>query len=282
MFKERNILPQGSSDACGVALRCIWDVEADPSYDVPVERAKSHSKGLRPKGGAGLIAIRTLTGSGRVCLENDEVIDIPADTLLLVEWDRLTRYHCLGPEWHFWWFEFFAFGPVSIPLYEIIHLPVERTDQNSFDEIQELLLSNNQTHRSMASSKFLSLLYDWFQCYEKRQSTPHEQQIEKVIRRMYDSLDERWTIADMAKEAGMSEVWFRKEFHKETGSSPKKFYDRLRMTWAEEMLRMTPLSISEIADRLGFSSPFHFSRVFKDHFGHPPSEERKREVGVIH
>jgi len=75
----------------------------------------------------------------------------------------------------------------------------------------------------------------------------------------------------MARKACMSEQHFRRVFHEVTGSSPKRFYDQLRMAWAEHMLRGGGKNVSEVADSLGFASPFHFSRVFRKHFGYPPS-----------
>ncbi len=274
MFREKCTLPVGPTHVNGVALRCVWDVEADATYDVPVERARRMSRSLRPEGGTGLIAVRTLSGKGRIYLDGDEVFEVRGNSLILVEWDRIRRYHCAGPEWHFWWMEFFAYGPLHVPLYESIQLPKDADDEAVFQEMLKDLLSPQHIKRSMASSRLMLLLHEWFENYEEHTAGPHEDKIARVIRKMYDSLAELWPVADMARSVGMSEAGFRREFHGVTGSSPKKFYDRLRMAWAEELLHTTPLSVGEIADRLGFSSPYHFSRAFKKHFGMPPSTVR--------
>ncbi len=274
MFREKHIVPPGPTHVSGAALRCVWEVEADPTYDVPVERARRVSRSLRPEGGKGLIAVRTLRGKGRICLDRDEVFEVRDNSVILVEWDRVRRYHCVGSEWHFWWLEFFAYGPLHVPLCESIRLPEEVGDETLFRDMLEDLGSPRHIRRCAASSRLLLLLFEWFRQHDGTSPESHGGQIDRVIRRMYDSLAEPWTVADMARFAGMSEAWFRREFRRATGSSPKKFYDRLRMAWAEELLQSTPLSVGEIAGRLGFSSPFHFSKAFKKHFGVSPSTMR--------
>ena len=275
MFKEKNMLPCGPTSTCGLALTCIWDVHADESYDVPVERARRDSQSLYPKGGTGLIAVRTLAGKGRVYLKGDEVIELKSGTLVLLEWSALRRYHCVGRLWHFLWFEFLAYGPLHIPLYEDIVLPDTADDARRIRDIQKAFQSKRHLTRCEASARFLVLLYEWFRQHTEKVRGPHESKIEALINRMYENLGEKLSVAALASEAGMSEAWFRSEFRRLTGSSPKSFLDRLRLAWAEDLLRTTSLSISEIAYKLGYSSPFHLSKAFSRSFGCPPSSLRK-------
>jgi transcriptional regulator GlxA family with amidase domain len=79
----------------------------------------------------------------------------------------------------------------------------------------------------------------------------------------------------MAHQACLSRRRFSQVFREVTGSSPKSYYDTLRLGMAKEMLRTTSLSLIQIAERFGFSSSFHFSKAFRHHFGVPPSEYRK-------
>ncbi len=91
---------------------------------------------------------------------------------------------------------------------------------------------------------------------------------------MYARLGENWTVAQMACEAHMSERNFRLAFAAVTRQSPKRFYDRLRLRTAEELLRQGVYTVAQVGDRLGFSSPFHFSKAFKQCFGYPPSKAK--------
>jgi AraC family transcriptional regulator, transcriptional activator of pobA len=52
------------------------------------------------------------------------------------------------------------------------------------------------------------------------------------------------------------------------------------MLEAARLLRFTHLSAQEVAFRVGFADPFHFSRAFKRRFGEAPSAYRERVHGM--
>ncbi|MEL1242577.1 hybrid sensor histidine kinase/response regulator transcription factor [Flavobacterium flavipallidum] len=60
-----------------------------------------------------------------------------------------------------------------------------------------------------------------------------------------------------------------------TGSTVHEFITKVKMNQAEELLRNSDLSISQIAYKLGFSEPSNFSRTFSKHFGCSPSQYLK-------
>ena len=53
------------------------------------------------------------------------------------------------------------------------------------------------------------------------------------------------------------------------------------MKYAKELLNSNFLSIEEIANQCGFNMLTSFSRVFKEEFGHSPSEHRKKVIGKM-
>ncbi|MFT5891965.1 MAG: AraC-like DNA-binding protein [Dokdonia sp.] len=62
----------------------------------------------------------------------------------------------------------------------------------------------------------------------------------------------------------------------QTGYSPSKLILHYRMELAKQSLGSSQYSITEIAHQCGFSRPGIFSRKFKQEFGSPPSEYRKK------
>lgn len=60
-----------------------------------------------------------------------------------------------------------------------------------------------------------------------------------------------------------------------TGQTPSAYIKTVRMNLAKRLLAETGLSIADIAQKAGFSSPKYFSRVFRDSFGLTPAEFRK-------
>jgi AraC-like DNA-binding protein len=76
---------------------------------------------------------------------------------------------------------------------------------------------------------------------------------------------------ELAGAAGMSARLLTILSHRLFGEAPARFLLLLKLRRAEEMLRYRGLSVKEVSDALGFSNPFHFSRVFKRVVGVPPS-----------
>jgi len=59
--------------------------------------------------------------------------------------------------------------------------------------------------------------------------------------------------------------------------TPMKYLWRLRCQQAAILLRGTTIPVGNIAEQMGFCSPYHFSRLFKQHYGVPPTSYRKNE-----
>ena len=89
---------------------------------------------------------------------------------------------------------------------------------------------------------------------------------------MYAHRGDNLTVGEMASYCDLSVRRFRQVFKEEIQESPKKFYDKFKMDMAAELLNKTSLTVSEIAAELGYSNPFHFSKVFKKYLGVPPSQ----------
>ncbi|MDP2802681.1 MAG: transcriptional regulator FtrA [Phreatobacter sp.] len=89
----------------------------------------------------------------------------------------------------------------------------------------------------------------------------------------------RWTIADMARKAALSERSFLRRFAEATGTSPGEWLAGVRVDEARRLLEATALPIEEVARLSGFGSTatlrHHFSRAtalsprdYRERFGH--------------
>ena len=252
----------GDTQVGGLTLDAVWDVHADPNYDVRKEPTLDKQ----------LIAVRTLSGAGRLYLDDGRRLDVAVNTLLIVEACRLPRYRCLGDAWNFWWFEYTADNPLHVPMYQLLDVPLRTEDAANLQRVFVALRRATYKQRCMASALFLSMLCHWVADWERHtDDSIHEKTIEDVISLMYENLATGWKVSDMAREAHMSVRNFRLVFRKATGQSPKEFYDGLRLAAAQELLRLGTYSVTQVAEQLGFSSPFHFSRAFRQRMGMPPS-----------
>nr|WP_210280678.1 AraC family transcriptional regulator [Phyllobacterium endophyticum] len=92
------------------------------------------------------------------------------------------------------------------------------------------------------------------------------------------------SIADLAREAGMSVPSYHVHFKALTGSSPMQYVKAMRLHEARLMIARQSRTIAQVADAVGYASPAQFSRDFKRHFGRTASEETKwlrRHLGEI-
>jgi AraC-like DNA-binding protein len=83
------------------------------------------------------------------------------------------------------------------------------------------------------------------------------------------------TMGDCARAAGMSPTRFAHRFRERTGYAPMEYLRRLRVERARRLLSDPSLSVKEVAARCGFPDQYHFSRVFRQTDGLPPSQYRE-------
>lgn len=86
----------------------------------------------------------------------------------------------------------------------------------------------------------------------------------------------------LATECRMSEVYFRRLFRRQNGTSPKQYILSLRLQRAQTLLSEGKMKIRAVALDCGFESEAHFCRSFKERFAMTPSEyrEKHRKRGI--
>ena len=84
-----------------------------------------------------------------------------------------------------------------------------------------------------------------------------------------------WTISELAKQCGVSRSLFSKRFTECMDESPMQYVRRWRMSLATRLMRDESLELEEIANLVGYTSQYAFSRAFKDVTGSPPGQFRR-------
>nr|WP_163500883.1 AraC family transcriptional regulator [Halomonas socia] len=104
-----------------------------------------------------------------------------------------------------------------------------------------------------------------------------DERLAVAIRRMHESPDRPWTVAQLAKEATLSRSAFYERFGRAVGIAPMEYLLAWRMALARDWLRRGKTSIAEIAERVGYSSASTFSVAFARHVGLPPARYARDE-----
>lgn len=97
----------------------------------------------------------------------------------------------------------------------------------------------------------------------------------KIVQEALRYIDEHYSdqigLIELSRLVGVSQQYLSRLFRSETGVSPVKYINALRITRAKELISGTHLNISEVAFQVGFDSLYYFSRVFKQYEGISPS-----------
>ena len=90
-----------------------------------------------------------------------------------------------------------------------------------------------------------------------------------------EHLDQPLTVEDMAEQAGMSSRHFTRAFISETGATPSKAVERLRIEVARQRVQSSSEAIERVAQSTGFRDPERMRRAFIRAFGQPPQSLRR-------
>jgi AraC-like DNA-binding protein len=105
--------------------------------------------------------------------------------------------------------------------------------------------------------------------------------IEQLAAEIRENVGHPPTIAELARRAGYSVDHFSRIFAQVVGSRPQQFIIARRLTRACELLAQTGLTITQIAETLGYADVFFFSRQFRRHVGLTPSRYRASLVDRV-
>lgn len=100
-----------------------------------------------------------------------------------------------------------------------------------------------------------------------------------ALRLIYNHPDERWTVASLASESGVSRAALARRFTDLVGEPPMAFLTEWRLSLAADLLRDPDQTLASVAQRVGYSSPFALSTAFKRSRGISPRDHRLAAAG---
>lgn len=103
-----------------------------------------------------------------------------------------------------------------------------------------------------------------------------DSEVAKVLALMHKSPEHPWTIASLAKEAGISRSVLAERFRHYLNESPMAYLTRWRLQLGAQMLESTSYSVAQIASEVGYESEAAFNRAFKREFTVPPARFRSQ------
>ena len=104
--------------------------------------------------------------------------------------------------------------------------------------------------------------------------------VESALRIMHDNPAHAWTLDELAKESGASRASLARRFHNVVGEPPMTFLKHWRMAMAADLLCQPNETVSTVAAKVGYSTPFAFSAAFKRVRGLNPQEHRASALSM--
>ena len=248
---------------------------------------KAHQHYVERPGGINQhIIIYCVEGSGWVTI-NKTKMDISPSHFIVIPANTPHKYGAVEADpWTIYWVHFK--GDIATYVVDLItedsqnYLPYLSYNENRIKLFEEICFNlekgysaDNLRYVNMIFYHFLSsLLYE--EKYNEAEKHRDKDPISLTIDMMQENLHANLTLNDFAKFSHLSVSHFSSMFRVRTGFSPVEYFNHLKIQHSCQALAFTGKPIKEIADDLGFSDQYYFSRIFSRFMGIPPSEYRSR------
>ena len=100
-------------------------------------------------------------------------------------------------------------------------------------------------------------------------------EVGKALALLHQRHSHPWTVAELAREVGMSRTVLAERFRQFLGEPPIAYLTRWRLRLGARALETTSHSVAQIAAETGYESEAAFNRAFKRAHGVPPARYRK-------
>ena len=146
----------------------------------------------------------------------------------------------------------------------------------AIERIHRELSYRPEGYREKCELIMADTVIDIYRSYKQGISSPASNHLEQTRGQIMHDYRGKWTLEKMAKLSGYSQSRFSSIYKATYGISPIEDLIRARIKNAGRLLLYSNMPINEVADAVGFSSLYYFSRAFKKEIGVSPSEYREK------
>lgn len=138
-------------------------------------------------------------------------------------------------------------------------------DSTDADPLQQRLAANALEEVALLLGRYTA----------KFERSMMDTRIRQTLDYLSENLKNRHTIGSLAERAALSPSRFAHLFKQETGDSVIETLLKMRLRHAVRLLERTSLSIAQVAEDVGFTDSFYFTKQFSALYGQSPSAFRK-------
>ncbi len=251
----------------------------------------------RTHGSGNWLITWTLAGQGIYRQPRVELVAQPGDLVLLQpgalhdysvppdgSWEFLWAHFQPRPGWFPWW----RLPPAGQGLFKM-HVqapPIQERIQRAFLQLHTDASAAPIGHRTatqepvsilqreLALNGLEEILLLTTREYAPGYRRPIDERIQRVLEMMQQDFATQYSLETLAQTVALSSSRLCHLFKQEVGDSINNVLISMRLTRAARLLEFTTESIHHIAEQVGFSSAFYFSRQFHQRFGMSPRAYR--------
>jgi len=222
-------------------------------------------------------------GSGTYLDTNEENIELEPGSCLIIPPEIPHIYH---PNSANEWSEiFFVFNGAVFDTWQAHGLLPENTEHLTLRPIEywlpkfrKPLFTDKPRSNTLTNCCHLQLLLSDINSYAGAIQFPEEDLawLDRAKALIEANIETNPSLTKLANEMQVSYDTFRKRFQKTCGISPSNYRTQIQISHACKLLLETRISITQIAEQLGFYDVFHLSKRFKQATGFSPQQFRKR------
>jgi AraC-like DNA-binding protein len=112
--------------------------------------------------------------------------------------------------------------------------------------------------------------------FKSKTPDPIPSRILETMRHIQVNLKENLTVRYLAEKANLHQDYFSRLFLKHAGQRPLRYVHEKRIERAQYLIATTDLSYLDIAEKVGFETLSHFSKIFKKVTSLTPGEYKKQ------
>ena len=215
-----------------------------------------------------------LSGAGRIWC-GDDWVECAEGSLYLTPPGQYHAYEAIGETpWSVCWIQFLADDGNGAG--GIAAFPAPRRVEADASALASAVEGLYREAMGAADPAMLRLWSEMTHAQAHRLLEPErmDPRLRRALDTMEARLDRPWTVADLARGAGLSPEHVRRLCRLYTGRSPMRHLTHLRMRHAAALLSSGSYSVGAVAAKVGYTNDFAFSTAFRRTMGRPPSAFR--------
>lgn len=140
-----------------------------------------------------------------------------------------------------------------------------------FCNCQTLYSSGSYLDRLQIDVYFMQMLIQTSKVSLKGCENKYPISLERMVKYINQHFTEHITPESLSEHFGLSKEHICSVFKKELSTTVSEYVNKIKLEHATELLSNSSMNVSQIAEYLGYSSVYYFSRIFKKYYGVPPT-----------